>query len=167
MSSEKRYGSWYFLGSVILLYIIVILIHPAYLNPSLQFFIGIIKRILPVFIVVFILMVLTNYFVTPRMLVKWLGKESGIKGWLIAIIGGILSSGPIYMWYPLLSQIKKQGGRDGLIATFLYNRAVKIPLMPLLIYYFGWIYAIVLTFVMIIFSVFQGLIVEKIVEVKK
>ena len=101
------------------------------------------------------------------MLVKWLGKESGIKGWLIAIIGGILSSGPIYMWYPLLSQIKKQGGRDGLIATFLYNRAVKIPLMPLLIYYFGWIYAIVLTFVMIIFSVFQGLIVEKIVEVKK
>jgi len=26
-----------------------------------------------------------------------------MKGWLIAILSGILSSGPIYLWYPLLA----------------------------------------------------------------
>jgi hypothetical protein len=85
---------------------------------------------------------------------------------LIAISGGILSTGPIYMWYPLLNDLQKQGMRPSLIAVFLYNRAVKIPLMPLIIIYFGWIYMIVLLVVMIVVSIAQGWITEKLMEIK-
>lgn len=153
--------AWIFFGIIVVLYILVGVINQQLFVKSLLFSLKIIERVIPVLIMVLVLMIIVNYFVTPRMLVKWLGEESGIKGWIVAIIAGIISSGPIYMWYPLLSQLQKKGAKQGLIAVFLYNRAVKIPLMPLLIYYFGLVYTIVLTIVMIAMSIVQGLIVEK------
>ena len=71
------------------------------------------------------------------------------------------------MWYPLLNDLQKQGVKNGFIATFLYNRAVKIPLLPVMILYFELKYVILLTAVMVLISVIQGLVVEKIMEVGK
>jgi uncharacterized membrane protein YraQ (UPF0718 family) len=70
------------------------------------------------------------------------------------------------MWYPLLSELEEQGVRKGLIAAFLYNRAIKIPLLPMIIVYFGLLFTVVLTIVMMIISVVQGLIIEKLMVVK-
>lgn len=167
MTTEKNYSGWYFLGVVVLIYFIILLVNLKAFMSSLIFFKNILITVLPVLFLIFILIALTNYFVKPKFLIKYLGKNSGIKGWIISIIAGIISSGPIYMWYPLLNDLQKQGVKSGLIATFLYNRAVKIPLLPLLIFYFGIIYSLVLMFVMIIVSVLQGIIIEKIMEVKK
>jgi uncharacterized membrane protein YraQ (UPF0718 family) len=92
---------------------------------------------------------------------KFLGEKSGIKGFIFAVIGGILSLGPIYMWYPMLFDLRKKGMKSSLIAIFLYNRAIKIPLLPMMIYYFGPMFTLILTIYMIIFSVINGLIVER------
>lgn len=56
--------------------------------------------------------------------------------------------------------------RQGLIATFLYNRAVKIPLLPMMIVYFGTKVVVILSIFMILFSMLNGFIVEKIVQLK-
>lgn len=165
--TEESYAGWYFLLIVIGIYIFTFLLKPTAIIPTLQFFLSIIIKIIPVLILIFILMAIINYLVSPQKLVKYIGKSAGIKRWVIAIVTGIISTGPIYMWYPLLSELKQQGTSYGFIASFLYNRAVKIPLIPLMIFYFGLAYVIVLTIVMIIISVIQGLIVEKIMEVKK
>lgn len=93
-----------------------------------------------------------------------MGKEKGVKGWLIAIGGGILSTGSIYMWYPLLKDLKEKGVRYGFISVFLYNRAIKIPLIPIIITYFGVKFVVVLTLVMVFVSIIQGLIIEKIIR---
>jgi hypothetical protein len=50
--------------------------------------------------------------------------------------------------------------RTSLVAAFLYNRAIKIPLLPLMIYYFGVIYVVVLLIFMIIASIVEGKIIE-------
>jgi hypothetical protein len=50
--------------------------------------------------------------------------------------------------------------RTGLIGVFLYNRAIKIPLLPLLIYYFGTAFTILLLMWMIIASLVEGKIIE-------
>jgi uncharacterized membrane protein YraQ (UPF0718 family) len=73
---------------------------------------------------------------------------------------GILSHGPIYVWYPLLRELREHGMRTSLVAAFLYNRAIKIPLLPLMIYYFGVIYVVVLLIFMIIASIVEGKIIE-------
>ncbi len=167
MTSEKSYAGWYFLGIVVLIYLVAAVFSSSSILPALKFFSGIIVKIVPAFVLVFVLMALTNHFIDPKVLVRYMGHGSGIKGWIIAVFAGIISTGPIYLWYPLLNDLQKHGVRDGLIAAFLYNRAVKIPLLPVMILYFGLAYTIILTVVMIIASVFQGWIVEMFMEVKR
>lgn len=166
MTTEKSNTGWYFLLVVLILYVIIFLFKQDLVINSLKFFITILKKIIPIFLLVFVLMALTNYFLEPKKLVKLMGKGSGIKGWFIAVSTGILSTGPIYLWYPLLNELQKNGVRNGLIAAFLYNRAIKIPLLPMLILYFGITYTIVLMAVMIVISVFQGIVIERLMEVK-
>jgi len=50
--------------------------------------------------------------------------------------------------------------RTGLIAAFLYNRAVKIPLIPLMIFYFGIPFVVILTIYTIVASVVEGKVLE-------
>lgn len=153
--------SWYFLVAMILIYSVVSFFNYELFTSSLNFFVDILIKIIPIFIFIFILMVITNLFVTPKFILKYLEKDKGIKKWVFAIIGGVLSSGPIYMWYPLLADLKEKGISDGLISCFLYNRAIKIPLLPLMVVYFSWKYIIILAFVMMFASVIQGIIINK------
>jgi len=167
MASDKSRVSWYYLLTVILILIIITIIKPAYFSEIYSFFISLLRKMIPVFLIVFFLMALTNYIFEPKKLIKHIGKDSGIKGWVITILAGIISSGPIYMWYPLLADLKNKGMKISLIATFLYNRAIKIPLLPLMILYFNLKYVIILTIVMIITSVICGIITEMIIGGKK
>lgn len=108
-------------------------------------------------------MTITHYFITPEFITKHFA-ESGIKKWIFIIIGGILSTGPIYMWYPLLADFRKKGVQYGYIAAFLYSRAIKIPLLPVVLFYFSMKYVIILTVVMIVMSVMQGITVNRILR---
>jgi len=159
-------GSWYFLMTIVLIYILLLVFRQEAILDSLTFFCQLIYKMIPIFVLIFVLMSLSNYFITPEFIMKHL-KEKGIKKWFFMVAGGILSSGPIYMWYPLLGDLKKKGLSYGLIACFLYNRAIKIPLLPLAIIYFSWQYILVLTIVMIIFSIIQGILINKLMEVNK
>ena len=82
------------------------------------------------------------------------------------IVAGILSTGPIYVWYPLLAEFKEKGVGYGYMATFLYNRAIKIPLLPVAVLYFGIKYVVVLTALMVLFSVIQGVLIDRLVPVE-
>jgi hypothetical protein len=68
--------------------------------------------------------------------------------------------GPIYAWYTALAELQQKGMRTAFVATFLYSRAVKIPLLPLMIYYFGPGYTIVLCLYLMVFSVINGILIE-------
>ena len=144
--------------------LILWLVHPVAVRRAVPFFLTILGQIWPVLIFMFALMFVLNLFVSPQLVKRWLGQASRQRGWLIAIAGGIVSTGPIYLWYPLLAQLRKQGMRTALVAAFLYNRAVKPALLPLLIYYFGLGLTIILTVYTAIFSIVQGLIVERLID---
>jgi len=159
-------NSWIFLIVVLIFYLILLVVDFSLFQSCLEFFYKIFISIFPIFVLVFILMAVTNYFITPEFILKHT-REKGIKKWFFIIVGGILSTGPIYMWYPLLADLKNKGLSYGLIACFLYNRAVKIPLIPLMIFYFSIQYVVVLSLVMIFVSVIQGVLINKLMEVKK
>ena len=69
--------------------------------------------------------------------------------------------GPMYLWYPLLGELNKEGLRPGLAAAFLYARAVKIPLLPFMIHYFGALYTGLFVVCILVFSVVNGLLMER------
>ena len=107
--SEQSHTGLYFLLIVIAIYAIIAIFNPASLSQVFKFLISILKKVIPILILVFVLMVFVNWLISPQKLVKYLGKNAGIKGWLIAIITGMLSTGPIYAWYPMLNDMQKQG----------------------------------------------------------
>ncbi|RKX71004.1 hypothetical protein DRP53_02980 [candidate division WOR-3 bacterium] len=152
----------YFLIAVALLYFILYLTGNRLAILGFEFSLRILARIGGVFILVFLFMFFVNYLVTPKVINRYLARSAGIKRWLFAILGGIISTGPLYLWLPMLKGIKEQGVSDGFIAAFLYNRAIKPALLPLLILYFGLKYTILLTGTMIFFSIMIGLIMENV-----
>lgn len=158
---EKVSGSWIFFIVVIMIYVVIAFVNTNDILNAISAFLKIFLRMMPVLALVFGIIFFSNLFIEPKNISKHLGKGAGVKGWLIAIFGGILSTGPIYLWYPLLSDLKQKGMKDSFIATFLYNRAVKIPLMPMMIFYFGISFTAILTIYIVIFSIINGFCVEK------
>jgi len=118
-------------------------------------------KILPIFAVVIAFTALLNYLLQPKQIVKHLGEESGAKGWLVASFAGVISHGPMYAWYPMIEDMRSHGLRDGLIVVFFYTRAIKLPLLPIMIDYFGVIFTLVLSFYIIIGALLQGWIFEQ------
>ena len=160
-SGKSKNSGMYFLGVMLAVYGILFIAEPGHIRRATMASVEILVKILPVLLFVFLFMALLNFWVNPKKIKKYVGAGSGIKGWLLAIIAGVLSHGPIYAWYPLLGDLRDHGMRSGLIATFLYNRAIKIPLLPLMIYYLGFPFVVVLAVFMMLASVLEGQIIEK------
>ena len=90
-----------------------------------------------------------------------MADKSNKKLWLFSIVSGIISMGPIYLWYPIMKELLDKGLKYRYVAVFLYNRGIKLQLLPMLILYFGITYSITLMIVMAILSIPQAIIVEK------
>ncbi len=133
---------------------------------ALAGFTQLLDTVLPALVLVFVLIFAINLLLDPQRVRKYLGRQSGIKGWLTAIVAGILSTGPAYAWYAVLRDLRQKGMRTSLVAVLLYSRAVKLPLLPLLVHYFGLDYTLVLVLYLIGFSVISGLVMEKIEGVR-
>jgi len=162
--TEKVGVSGVFLFSVVVAYVIVGFVDFESFRSALPMLGRFVVRIFPVLVVVFGVMFVTNLFFEGKSIVTFLEKGSGLRGWIVAISGGIISSGPIYMWYPLLGDLKERGMKNSLIAAFLYNRAIKIPLLPMMIYYFGWHFTVALSIYMVIFSIVNGVLVQRLTQ---
>jgi uncharacterized membrane protein YraQ (UPF0718 family) len=134
-----------FPGCVLMIYGIVFVINPAGTAMALRSSTGILRNLLLPLGLVFTLMVLMNLFLKPTHIANFLGKGSRSRGIILSTAAGIISMGPIYAWYPLLKELRKEGAANSLIAVFLGNRAVKPFLLPIMISYFGWVYVALLT----------------------
>lgn len=101
---------------------------------------------------VFAIMAMINLYLKSSKVMQILGKNSGIRGNLLAAVAGIFSAGPIYAWYPLLADLKKKGTGISPVAVFLYSRAFKPFLLPVMMGYFGWEYSVVLALLIVLVS---------------
>ena len=160
-SQSRGIGGWVFLGLVIISYGLVGLLEPGVTIQAWQLFKNVIGRVVPVLGLVFILLFIANLLLEPKWIKQYLGAGTGLKGWVASVFAGILSVGPIYVWYTVLGELQAKGMRTALIATFLYSRAVKLPLLPLMIHYFGFAYTLVLCLYLVLFAGINGLVVEK------
>jgi len=164
---KKISKSWLFLLLTLLLFIFILFWNKDKGFEILKFYGHLLMKVLPILLLVYFIMLLTNYFVDNKMIKKFMLQTSGFKMWLITIVAGILSVGPIYMWFPLLKDLKDKGVKDRYLASFLYNRGVKIQWLPVLVLYFGLKYVLVLAIVMTFFSIPQGLLTEYFSKKKK
>lgn len=160
-TAPKNRSGWILLLVVVALYAILAFSHPQATYRALLSAGDVLGMMLPILLVVMFLMALLNTFIQPKKIAKYLGGKSGLKGWFIAVVSGIVSHGPGYVWYPILSDLRQHGVRDGLIVTFIYARAIKIPWLPMMIAYFGTRFTFVFLFYILLGALLQGMIMEK------
>ena len=162
-SSQKKkgVGGWLFLLLVLVAYGVTGAIDAEMAGQALSFFGKVMYKVLPILAIVFLLLLAADLLFEPKWIKRNLGREAGIKGWLIAAVGGVLATGPIYAWYALLRELREKGMRASLAAVFLYSRAVKLPLLPLMIHYFGTAYTLVLCVYLLGFSIVSGVLMVK------
>ena len=161
---KKNKWQWYFIWIVFVVYFLVFFFSKEKFYAITDRFVKLIFEFIPMFFLIFVLLFLTNYFVDVKTLKKYLWEEAGLKWWIISILWWIISVWPSYARYPLLEGLKKKWIKSRYIATFIYNRWIKLHFYPILIMYFGLTYSLILLLVMVVFSIPQWLIVEKLEE---
>ncbi len=158
---KRKLGGWVFLAVALLALALTALADPAKGQQAVSAFSALLGKVAPVLILVFVLTFLVERFLTARRTRAWLGQASGLRGWLLAMAAGIVSTGPVYTWYALLAELHAKGMRTALVAVVLYARAIKLPLLPLLAHYFGLRYMLVLSLFIALFSLINGFLMEK------
>lgn len=153
---------WVFLALVVLAYAASALVDAAVAAKAWAAFGAMLRDVLPVLALVFALLFLAERFLTPARTRAWLGRGSGARGWLLAVVAGVVSTGPVYSWYALLAELRAKGMRSALVAVVLYARAIKLPLLPLIAHYFGAGYMVVLSAWLALFALANGWLLERV-----
>lgn len=130
------------------------------LKKSIQVFLQV---LLPL-CMVFLLMAGVNLFLNTSEITRHLGQGAGVKRILLAVIAGIISTGPIYAWFPLLKDLRERDTQPSLLAVFLVNRAIKPFLLPVMISFFGWVYVLSFTLLILFGSFGVGFIIGRLMD---
>lgn len=157
-------GGWLFLLLVAGSYAIVAKTDPDLASRAFDLFAQIIVQVLPILALVFLLLLAADMMLEPEWIKHNLGTTAGPKGWFLASVGGVMATGPIYPWYALLHELRNKGMSPALIAVFLYSRAIKLPLLPLMAHYFGIVYTVVLCLCLLLFAVVTGFLIGFVVH---
>ena len=150
-----------FLLIVVVFYIFIFYRDYTHALSALKSSLLVLTEVLPILVIVIIFTAILNYFLKPEQIARHLGEEGGWRGWIISLISGILSHGPMYIWYPMIEDLKKHGLRNGYIAAFFYSRAIKLPLLPIMVHYFGWLFVLLLSLYTVFAAWIQGKIIDK------
>ncbi len=149
-----------FPSGVALVYGLLSLLSPAHGLSALKASYRVCRQIAPALFIAFAAMATLNMFVKAAHVKRLLGKTTKARGVILSTAAGVLSMGPIYAWYPLLKELREKGASDFHIANFLCCRAVKPPLLPFVVAYFGWFFTIVLTVFMVASSLLAASVVN-------
>jgi uncharacterized membrane protein YraQ (UPF0718 family) len=96
-------------------------------------------NILPTLFTILILVSVLLFFTPKEVLTKWLGKESGSMGMIIAAVIGSISLIPGFIAFPIGAILVKNGVSYSVIAVFITTlMMVGIVTLPLESKYFGW-----------------------------
>jgi uncharacterized membrane protein YraQ (UPF0718 family) len=158
--TKKIIRLWTFLVSVFTLYIILFSISSARVVTALKMSGNILVQIAGPLLIAFIVMILLNFLSGHEKISRFFGRSQGIKGIAFSSLAGILSMGPVYAWYPLLKGLREKNVSDFHLANFLSNRAIKPFLFPVMVFYFGWIYTLILNLLILIGSLLTAKIVS-------
>ena len=114
---------------------------------------------------VMIIMGLFTVFVSKELVVKYLGKTSGIKGILLAVFFGALPTGPLYIAFPLAVALKSKGASISNIVIFLSAWAcIKLPQELVELQFLGIEFMAARLVLTIIFVAIMGLFIERLID---
>ncbi|MBU1670782.1 MAG: permease [Actinobacteria bacterium] len=121
-----------------------------------------VKEMIFILPAVMVLMGLFAVWVERDLVVKYLGKGSGGKGLVIALLLGTLPTGPLYVAFPLAAMLLKKGARVANMVVFLSAWAcIKLPLELMEFQFMGWRFALLRLGLTVALVIPMGVLAER------
>jgi uncharacterized membrane protein YraQ (UPF0718 family) len=73
----------------------------------------------PMLLAAFTIAGLTQVLISPQVVERWLGSQSGWRGILLACMGGALIPGGPYVYYPIAGALLQSGAGLGVLVAFV------------------------------------------------
>ncbi len=162
---DKFGGNWIFLFVVFVIYFIIWIFNQNLFLAIWEDFLNVFfKQILVVLLIVFVFMFILNILLQKDTIKNKIQNSSNHVKYIVSIFGWILSTGPVYMWYPFLKKLNDNWLNYGHIASFIYARAIKIPFLAVMVFYFGLKYTIIFNLVLVILALIVWFLINLIFD---
>jgi uncharacterized membrane protein YraQ (UPF0718 family) len=116
-------------------------------------------KLLPVLIIMLALVSVALFIIPNETLVKYMGEESGIKGWVSAAVIGSVALIPGFIAYPLCGILIDNGVAYSVIAVFITTLMMTGFLtLPVEVKFFGWKVSVIRNLASLVAALFIGLI---------
>jgi uncharacterized membrane protein YraQ (UPF0718 family) len=150
---------------MLLIYVVLWIWWPSLASKSTKAFGLSLKEVMLIMPGISVLMGLFEVWVPRSMVEAHMGKDSGLKGFLIAFVFGTAPTGPLYAAFPVARGLVDKGAGVGTITVFLGAwGAAKIPQLMLEARFMGMPFTIA-RFVLTVVGVgLMGLIVDYVVK---
>lgn len=156
---------WILLGIILIIAIILLSIFPDRKEPVINTLWDYFVEMMLILPAVMVILGLFAVWVSKEIVIKHLGKASGIKGIFLAIILGALPTGPLYIAFPMASILLKKGARVSNIVIFLSSWAcIKMPQEMVELQFLGLHFMLLRLFLTIIFIIIMAIFIEKVIE---
>ena len=118
-------------------------------------------KLLPMLMLMLALVSIVLFLIPDEILVNYMGKGSGIKGWFTAAALGSIALIPGFIAYPLCGILIKSGVAYSVIAIFITTLMMTGFLMlPVEAKFFGWKTSIVRNLFSLVAALFVGLVMS-------
>ncbi|MCK5675110.1 MAG: permease [Spirochaetales bacterium] len=165
---KNKKGSIIVLAGIILAAVILLVFFPENREPSLNASFNLFKELIFILPAVMVLMGLFTVWVSKETVIKYLGHAAGVKGLIIALVMGMMPTGPLYVAFPMASMLLKKGARVANIIIFLSAWAcIKLPQELVELRFMGIKFMVVRLSFTIVMVILMGLFIEKIDKYSK
>jgi len=114
---------------------------------------------------VMVMIGLFSVWVSEEMVIKYLGRTSGVKGISLAILFGALPTGPLYIAFPIAAALLKKGASISNVIVFLSAWAcIKLPQEMMELQFLGWKFMALRLVLTVVFVSIMGVSMEHIIE---
>lgn len=126
MKTGRRY---LFAILMLLLAGLLSVIFPDSQGAIVQNMVGNVREMVSIIPAIFILMGLTDVYVSRETVVRYMGEKSALTGGFLAILLGALAAGPLYAAFPIASMMLRKGASFFNVMVFLGAwSTLKVPM---------------------------------------
>jgi uncharacterized membrane protein YraQ (UPF0718 family) len=165
MNDKKRTNNWHpFLYFFIFLGLMVIVFYffPDKLTPSLKSSWDSLAQFVLIFPAIILLIGIFSVMVTPEMIAKNFGKETGFYGAVKALFfGSLMSTGPLYLAFPLAKNLLDKGAKisDVIIFVSAWN-GIGVIAELVELHFMGILFMAIRCLLLMVFIILMGYITE-------
>ena len=149
---------WIILAGLPAVATVLLIIFPEQREPSFAAFWEFSLEMIWVMPAVLVIMGLFAVWVPKEAVSRHLGRDSGLRGLVLALIFGTLPTGPLYVAFPLTKGLLDKGASKANIFVFIAAWAcIKIPQELIELQFLGWLFTLgrfIITVVVIVAMAF-------------